>query len=1082
MNYFYILDIVVLIVLALCLLGGLINGFFKSFRKLIALLIPTVLLFIFLTPITNTVMEFKINLGTIDQYIEVIPDEFTTEEYSLVDGIATIFSTYVYPDDPALQQDSQLQTLAISVAEMTIKIVVYFIGLGLVWLTSIILSLILKIFIGRKNGKFKLVGMGMGALRFIVVFLLVFVPMFGMMSLTSTVVHDIAEYQEPEEGSTMKQIVEYADLYEESFTKKYLLNSATQILCTDKNISCDAQFVGAALTIKTENEEVSFVKEYSQIKNAIPSVMKIIEVVNQMKGSEEKVINLSDFTDEDIENISTIARDSKLIRVVIPAALEYAAYAMRNEETDTANLIAKLDNIDWDKELLNLANLVDVLKEHNDLEINVGKLDYILKSEGLIDLVSDIATGAFQLKLVTEVGIPLGIAVLESKLNEPEFAQYEIDIETIKNINWTNEGTDFVTTVLNVYKEYLKVNIDFSDLKVALNDEKLPDFIDYLFDEIDNSTLITDKLLPIVMQVTLAKLEQNQNLDNLDINFDKLKTINWKDNLPEIKAVLHDIVTAYQVLDINPDDFKAVLKNTQLQTQLDVVVTSVLNCEIVADYILPIAMNALCEELSKQDSLLEFGFDFDQIKNTNWKEELIKIKNVANAFFDAYQNLDYDKDNWSLILDNPNLETYVDNIFDESLKSELIKEQILKKLPFKIHSLIDGLDSSMDITFLKHIITEDSILDLFENDTTELINILKEIKALGLFDKQEINLNNSLHQEKIITIIELIFDLSVVKGKEAKIFDSLFKIINLEELTKDYGLTISYLTVTDWDKEVDHLIILFRNVMPLIDEFNNLDFGTLFTNIQTPEVKDNIANVVNAIGSSEIFGDSIYSIIETVVKEIDESYVITLSNEEKDIIEHNNGWYFESMHLLNLIEKIEQIDFSKQYQNLNADEVKDLMLYCSESIISTKVFGTILNSVFEDIEHEDFTNPDVMKNSCDIVYNAITLASMVQDNTLDLNDKTTTDNIINTMESLANSEENIGLVNQFINNIVKNEEPVEYTKEDIVNATEIVESIIEQYQNSTDQDNFDLDNLDSEDLEKIENSDIAKAILESLFK
>ena len=143
MNYFYILDIVVLIVLVLCLLGGLINGFLKSFRKLIALLIPTVLLFIFLTPITNAVMEFKINLGTIDQYIEIIPDEFTTEEYSLVDGIATVFGTYVYPDDPALQQDSQLQTLAISVAEMAIKIVVYFIGLGLVWLTSIILSLIL---------------------------------------------------------------------------------------------------------------------------------------------------------------------------------------------------------------------------------------------------------------------------------------------------------------------------------------------------------------------------------------------------------------------------------------------------------------------------------------------------------------------------------------------------------------------------------------------------------------------------------------------------------------------------------------------------------------------------------------------------------------------------------------------------------------------------------------------------------------------------------------------------------------------------------------------------------------------------
>ena len=67
MNYFWILDILVLIVLVLCLLGGLISGFLKSFRKLLALLIPTILLFIFLTPMTNAVMNFKVDLKAIDQ-------------------------------------------------------------------------------------------------------------------------------------------------------------------------------------------------------------------------------------------------------------------------------------------------------------------------------------------------------------------------------------------------------------------------------------------------------------------------------------------------------------------------------------------------------------------------------------------------------------------------------------------------------------------------------------------------------------------------------------------------------------------------------------------------------------------------------------------------------------------------------------------------------------------------------------------------------------------------------------------------------------------------------------------------------
>jgi uncharacterized membrane protein required for colicin V production len=279
MNYFWILDIIVLIVLVLCLLGGLINGFLKSFRKLLALLIPTILLFIFLTPMTNAVMNFKVDLKTIDQYVDIIPDEYAEEPYSLVDGVAIAFSTYVYQDDPTLQEDSKLQDLAISLAEMVIKIVVYFIGLLLVWILSIILSLILKIFIGRKNGGGKLIGLGIGAARFVVVFLLLFLPLFGTLSLTSSIIHDVAEYQQPEEGSIMGKVVEIADQYEESFTKKYLLNNATLILCTDKTVSCDAQFVGGALTFKTDGKEVSIVKEYSNIKNAVPTIIKLMEVV-----------------------------------------------------------------------------------------------------------------------------------------------------------------------------------------------------------------------------------------------------------------------------------------------------------------------------------------------------------------------------------------------------------------------------------------------------------------------------------------------------------------------------------------------------------------------------------------------------------------------------------------------------------------------------------------------------------------------------------------------------------------------------------------------------------------------------------
>ena len=42
-------------------------------------------------------------------------------------------------------------------------------------------------------------------------------------------------------------------------------------------------------------------------------------------------------------------------------------------ENDYSKIINQLKNLDWDKELIAIADLINVLKDHNDLEINVGK-------------------------------------------------------------------------------------------------------------------------------------------------------------------------------------------------------------------------------------------------------------------------------------------------------------------------------------------------------------------------------------------------------------------------------------------------------------------------------------------------------------------------------------------------------------------------------------------------------------------------------------------------------------------------------------------------------------------------------------
>lgn len=1078
MNYFFIIDIVLLVILAISLLAGLIRGFKKSLRRFVALLIPTICLFIFLGPITNGVMKTKVDLAKIDNIVQFIPDEYTEEPYSINDAVSIIVADNIYPDSEELQQDSKMAELISSASSMIIKVVVYFVGLFFVWIASLILRLLFRIIFKKANRKGKLIGLGFGALQFTLIFILYLLPLFGVVSFASSVLHEVDKYYEDE---SIKEVIEYADLYENTITKKYVLNTATKIFCKDKSVSCDAQFVMGGLSFKVDGEKVVLLDEYLEIKDAIPSAMKIIDLVNSLDG-EEQIIKLSNLTDEDIENISSVIKNTKLVRVAIPAVLEYAVYSSNDSENDYSDLINKLNQLDWDKELNAIADLINVLKNHNDLEINISSFDYALKSVGVIDLATDLVNGALQMNIVTEVAIPFGINMLETEFSKGEFEQYQIDFTAIKNINWKTDGSGFVTTLTNIYKEYLRVDINFSDIKVALNDAKLPDFVTYVFDEIDKSVIITDTLLPTVMQVLIANLEQDEDITDLGIDFDELKKVNWKENLKPIKNLLHDLIESYQVLEIDPEDFKAVLKNNKLQIELDKVITNVLDCDVFANYLLPMVMNVLIENLETNESLSSFDFDFVAIKNTNWKTELTYFKDVFVEFLNAYQGLDYNKDDWMAILDNENLATYITNIYNEAKESSLVSEQVLPKLPNKLHELIDGVNGSLDVSFLKELITEDSIDALLTDDLDKLIVLFKEIKALGLLSGAELNYTDATTQDSLIKVIKEIFDLSVVNGKESTIFKSIITMINIEPVLEQYDITLDYENVENWDNEVDYICTIFKNAMTLTGGLDGFDLTTLLTKVSTEDEKNKIAEIVEAVGNSDLFGDSIYTILDTITKEIDDSCELVLSEEDKNIIENVNGWKYEALHILELVEKVENIEFESNYDTLNADEIKDIMLYCSESVITTKLFGTILNKVFEGVVNQDFTNQDTMRNSADVVYNAIKVSSIIQNDTIDLTDTTVTNELIESIENIATSEENLELTNQLINDIVGNETHVDYTKEDITEAAGVVESIINQYQASDDQDNFDLDNLSEEDKEMIENSEIAKAILDALFK
>ncbi len=1080
MNYFLILDSLVLIIFVVCLLGGLCRGFKKNLRKLISLIIPTILFFIFLNPISNKIMNIEIDLNKVNEIVDVIPEEYTEQTYSIDKALSLVISDMVYPNSTELQKDSQMKELIESLAVMIIKITIYFSGLTCIWFTSLILRLILRIFFGKEKRNNKALGMLVGAGHFALASFLFLLPLFGTLSLVASVVNDINEYVEVEDGS-LDDVLIYTNMYEESIVKSQIIDRMSVIFYKDDSLSFDARYVLGAFTFEYNETKVNLKDEYLEIKEALPSITKVINLVNELENTNKKEIDLSVLTDEDIENISSVFRNSHLIRAIIPAALEYAVYSLEQEESDYTETFNKLKTFDWNKEFILLANLINVLKEHNDFTINIENTDALIKSEGVIDLVEDLATGATQIELINQILIPYAIISLESEFTSGEYEKYQIDFTKINSINWKMDGPSFITTGLNIYREYLKVNIDFSDIKVALNDTALPGFVTYVFKQLDDSNIITDTLIPTLMQVLIANLETNEELSNLDIDFEALKNVNWKDNLDSIEKLLHDVIQSYQTLNVDPDNFKDVLTNNELQTELNKVINSALECEVFAEYILPIVMNVLIDNLEKNESLTSFGFDFTSIKNTNWKTELLSIKDVVCEFLNAYQDLEFDKDNWMNIFDNANLANHIENIYTKAKNSSLVSEHILPKLPNKVHELLDNTNTSLDVSFLKELITEESIDTLFTNDVDKFIVIFKDIKELGLFDNKELDISNPLTQDTLIKIIKEIFNLELINGKESIVFESIINMIDLTSLLDEYNITLDYDNVTNWNKEVDYICKIFKNILSFSDNLDEFDFSTLLTNNQTEEQKTAIVSIICSIANSELFGDSIYEILSLAASSYDETVSIELSNEEKNIIENVNGWEYEITLLLDVIEEVKSFDFEVTYESLDASELKGIMITSSEGIITTKLLGTILNNVFDGIVECDFTNQETLKSSADVVYNAIKVASLIQNPTLDLNDLTVTDELISSMEEIALKEENIDLTNQFLNEIIGNDTPVDYSKEEITEAADVVETIISTYQNTLNQDEFSLENLSDSDKELVENSDIAKAILDLLF-
>lgn len=1098
------LDISVLVIFVLCLLISMARGFGKSIDRLICLAIPTLCIFFLLGPISKGIMKIEVAPSDIAPVVELVaPDAFdgmSEEEYntkySAKSVISSLIANYIYADDPTLAKDSEMEKLADGAAQAIIKLIVFIIGIALVFLFALLFRLIFwilrKILHIKIEKDKKLLALPIGAAHFILLFMVLYLPLFGLLNVTSTIVSDVMEYKENlnMEEEQIEMFETYCDAIDSSYTKKILLKPATQILCKDKSFTIDAKFVSSFLTIEVEDgSKFNILDEYVKIKDAVPAIVKIVGIVNNVKSGEVKTVYLSDLTDEDLETLANVIDQDGFMKLILPAACEYAVYYVgHSEDSDLKSLspyLGELKNIDWDAEFKTLADIILVLKNHKDVKIDTENLDQILQSKGVIELCRDLSTKLFELKLITKVAIPCGIEKLcEYCDTNEEIKAYNIDASVLKGVDWEKNIKAVLNFVFDTYETYLDLEVDFSNLPQTLNNKDLPDAVKDVFDGIKDVEVISEKLLPVLVTVGITKLKESQNLD---IDIEGLKAVDWASNVSDIGSLLATIITSYQTLEIDATNFsfETLLKNDKFATELDKCVTSIIDVNVVKEYIIPVVMDKLIDKLFENETVAKMNLNYASIKETSWSDELVNIKDVLVAVANAYRTLDFNKDDWQAIIDDPNLTASLNEITTAILKSSLFKDNVLPGVANLVSDAVDGKDlGGIDSSLITELITPSTICGILENDIDKVVDIMRSLKAVGVLNGtfKDTDFTESSNIDALENVVKKVFSLSIISGKESTVFNAIIGIGGIKDSLESYGVSLDPSKVTDWNAEVDNLCYILRNVVSLSGNLSEFSFDTLLSNTTDDAKKECVACIVDGISKSQIMGDSMFNIMNKLLESFASDYVVEFSELDKQLIENETGWKKEALVLLNIVDDAKEFlnTDSSDLTSVDALKVKELMLKASESVVASKVIGNVLNAMLGDKISYDLTSRANMASCADTVCSLISLAQTLQSSTTDLNDATDVDTILNAIDALS-APENNELVNEMLNGVLGDGTDINVSSTEVGEAKSVIDDVISAYQGSSDQENFSKDDLTPEQKQALEDNELASLVYDYLF-
>lgn len=658
---------------------------------------------------------------------------------------------------------------------------------------------------------------------------------------------------------------------------------------------------------------------------------------------EEYIFDINDKVDKEV-----IAKVKKVTDIVGLLDKSVSLKLISVNHTVDTFLLGNMTKVKTDDGAINYVVIIrdtaDSMENFIVTSIEEGK---IKDWKGFIVLSKEL-TQVFIANDTIEVFVPIAIEVVENtKINE----NVEIDLETIKAIDWNKESGAIGDIIVSILDFAIENNIDFNDPLKTLENPNLDVSMAKLGKALQNSETITKVLLSAIngpLQDALRdKLGEDSEaisalLEIIDLN--KIaENGNWEQdfaNLSNVARALYEIGLFSEELDLsNTDAIKRLLSKP---FELSFIKG---NEETI--------IKAMIELVNASEFLTEYGITKEKLDlilaDINWEEEVDNLSNAVTTILSE-----------------------VDKYEAEDLKGK-IKKMIFEIEEEKLDEILTPIFASKFLIRLVPVILENVLI---ENDLESLVS---EFVKNASSDPSKITKEDYETEKQIIIDAAMIFQTIdfgtssisieyVLENAREELVDIASVVIMSKFINRDGMVDLMENVLNDalgyeGEKEIhfeDEVIPQteeewkkeFNAVKDLLSEIDGFDFESFDINNQ--EHIEKIKKIIKALYSSEMLSSVTDVILKNeVIIEVEEAINDELGLEGEDQITINpdnipstsDAWNKEIDILHQVLVNIEGISEYDFKDETTITKVKSIITNLYESNLFKETVDDLLKEV-----------------------------------------------------------------------------------------------------------------------------------------